>query len=190
MNRIYFILLAMFLFPFICFGQKDSTKVTKKEKVYGLNMTPLLMRLVPFQTPSMKTGPYNFTFKRYGESGKNAFICELGLNIDGNNADNDQFNFRMGWEARKSLTERWKFLYGTGMMAYVGSLNIPEGPQGSNGFFFDTRGGFGLGTSIGIEYYPIPQISIGTESLLFFGFGTEILQIVPPIGVTINAHIR
>lgn len=190
MNRIYFIFLAILLFPALSFAQNDSLKIAKKEKVFGINMTPLVMRLVPFQTPSMKTGPYNFQFKKYGAKGKDAFIFQFGLNVDVMNEDNSQFNIRMGWEQRKSLTEKWKLVYGTGIMAYVGGLNIPTGPQGNNNNFILTRAGFGTGTSVGIEYYPIPQISIATESILFFGMGTEVIQIVPPIGITLNAHLK
>lgn len=194
MNRIYFILLSIFLFPFLSFGQTDSLKIAKPktENVFGLNMTPLIMRLVPFQTPSPKTGPYNFQYKSYDAKGRDAILLQLGLNFDGIfvTNSNNHFNFRVAWERRKSLSERWKLLYGTGLMLFAGSLNIPTAATNNITTFLNGQYGIGSGTSVGIEYYPIPQLSIGTESILFFGLATQVVQIIPPFGITLNAHIK
>lgn len=169
-----------------------------KSSVFCMNITPLLNSLIPFQTPTTRVGPYNFVYKRYLNN--TAFRMGLGLRLvptpgfnDPNRALN-HFNARIGFEKRRQLYKNLYYTGGLDAVGFVNSFNLPGTlAQTPNPFgFVSDDGGVGLGATMGLEYFLLPQLSISTEAMFFVGFRTNTgigLEMIPPVSIFVNAHL-
>lgn len=162
-------------------------------KNIGLNMTPLITQLVPFNRSNPRqAGPYLVHFKSYGKRNRAAFRFSMGLHLlPDNNGDvqNPQINVAMGWEKRRSLGRRWSYTRGFDFVFLAGDLGIPGTSQN------DEVVVLGGGPVWGIEYFIDPRISVGTEAALILGFSPDfdfgpipVLDILPPVGIFINHY--
>jgi len=164
--------------------------VKQFHKIAGLNMSPLVTQLIPFNRASPKeAGPFLLRFKSYGKKGKTAFRFSLGVHLvaDSNgDLDDPQVNLAMGWEKRKSISRRWSYTKGFDFMLLAGDLNIPGTAKDEN------FAAFGLGPLWGIEYMIDRRISIGTEAVLLLGVtledGIGVFDILPPVGLFLNHY--
>ncbi len=159
----------------------------------SVNLSPLLVQMIPFnrQIPSV-TGPYNISFKRYF-SPTRALRFSLGAILNPSGAFGgapspeaflNHFNARIGLVKDKALTQKW--FYGSSWNVYttVGDFNV----AGSK--LEDNLIGFGLGPGWEIAYHFSPNVSLSTETFLFFGVKQSgfAFQIIPP--VALNLSIR
>lgn len=175
---------------------KDSLRLTlPKEKQFHMNMTPLLVKFVPFNRETSFTGPYNFMYKSF--RGDKAFRLALGakLNSDAfnSNEDDSHINLRIGYEKRYELSPKWRINRGVDWVATVGGFNVPR-PVVTPSFpgFQIVTAGVGAGFSLGVEYRIHPRVSISTESMLFMGLQANTVfgfTVVPPLGLFISANL-
>lgn len=158
-------------------------ELPERYKMIGLNMTPLLTQLVPFNRSNPNVaGPYMMTYRSYRQN--NAFRFGLGANISEDAIDNNNasFNMRMGWERKKSFYENWSYSFGFDFFISGGGFNLVNGGNGNDA-------SFGGGLVWGIEYFLNPKISLNVESAFYFGAavdeGANIL-FIPPVGLNLN----
>ena len=172
-------------------GQSDSLAVELplpyKYKVTGINMTPLLVQLIPFNRSDPKvTGPYYVTYRRY--KGDKAFRLAFGADLS--DADEDgvlsHINFRIGWEKRKSIHRRWAYTRGWDFFAAFGDLNIPGDKDTDSARL-------AFGPTWGVEYNFNQLVGLSVESSLLLGIdagtGTPVIEFIPPIALYLNFRI-
>lgn len=191
-------LLLLFLFvqvPLV-YGQKTSKdsllfqklSAVKGYKVIGLNMTPLLVQLIPFNrsNPSV-TGPFYISTKSYKRANQ-GFRFGIGLDIDpaGDEQGEEAFlNLRLGWEKRKAFSQRWAYYGGFDFQFIGGDLNIPGAKN-------EESGAFGIAPVWGIEYALTEHIYISTETTLFLGIDFGLFEnvprfeFIPPVALFLN----
>lgn len=191
-----FVLLLLVAFATVVNAQStsDTLKVNpgpkQFRKIVGLNLSPLVTQLIPFNRSDPKeAGPYLLRFKAYGPKGKSAFRFSMGIHIipDGDdNVDDPQLNLAFGWEKRRSISRRWSYTKGFDFMILAGDLNIPGNKSGEDFV------AFAAGPVWGIEYFIERRISVGVEAALVLGFspssGTVVFDILPPVGLFLNHY--
>lgn len=189
-----FILFCCLLFGLVDLpGQsvRDSLhtpNAVRYRRIAGLNMTPLITKLVPFNRSSPnEAGPFLLRFKRYGQRNRSAFRLSMGVHLipdaSGEIAD-PQISLALGWERRRSLSRHWGFTKGFDFMFLGGDLNIPG--------VADTEDvTIGLGPLWGIEYFFDQRMSLGIEAVLVVGFSSSevvVVNILPPVGIFLNHY--
>lgn len=156
-----------------------------RHKMVGLNMSPLMVQLIPFNrnNPNL-TGPYSLNYRSF--RGNNAFRFGLGAFVDDDFFDNGQtsphFNMRLGWEKRKSFYQRWAYSFGLDFFASAGGFNIQGGGNSD-------EGSVGMGFVWGTEYFINPKISLSVESQFLLGFLTfegPTIIFIPPVALYLN----
>lgn len=172
-------------------GQSDSLpgelNLPYRYNVTGINTTPLLVQLVPFNRSDPKvTGPYYVTYRRYKDN--KAFRMALGADFS-DAADEgtlSHINFRIGWEKRKSIYRRWAYTRGWDFFAALGDLNLPGDKE-------NDAARFAFGPTWGIEYNFNPSVFLSIESSLLMGIdassGIPVLEFIPPVAVYLNFRI-
>lgn len=173
----------------------DTLKVKPpKERQFQMNLTPLLVKFVPFNRETSFTGPYNFMYKRF--RGNHGFRIALGARINPDaftNNDDSHINVRIGYERRYDLSPKWKLNRGVDWVGSLGGFNVPRPTSNPSFPFLGSPGAAtGVGFSLGIEYRIHPKLSISTESMLFLGAQTNTvftLTVVPPLGIFISANL-
>ena len=193
------LLLAFFTQIPLGYGQQSSQdsllyqKLTKVEgyRIVGLNMTPLLVQLIPFNrsNPSV-TGPFYVSTKKYKKSNV-GFRFGIGLDIDPAGDEEGEeafFNLRIGWEKRKAFSQRWAYYGGFDFMFIGGDLNILGAKS-------EETGAFGVAPVWGIEYALTEHIYLSTETALFLGidFGAfdsvPRFEFIPPVSLFLNFKV-
>jgi len=170
--------------------EKDNNsllyELPHRHKMVGLNMSPLLVQLIPFNRSNPNvTGPYSLNYRSF--RGNSAFRFGLGAFVDTDFFDTGQtsphFNLRIGWEKRKSFYKRWAYSFGLDFFGSAGGFNIQGG--GGSG----EEGSAGMGFVWGTEYFINPKISLSVESQFLIGFltfdGPSII-FIPPVALYLN----
>ncbi len=176
------------------YGQSltDSLKVPKQagyHRIVGLNMTPLVTQLIPFNRSNPReAGPFLLRFKHYGPRMKSAFRFSMGLHLTPGEFDDfedPQISLALGWEKRRSISPHWSYTRGFDFMFLGGDLNIPGNSNSDNATF-------AVGPLFGIEYFFDKRMSIGCEAVLALGFSpsaeTIVIDILPPVGIFLNHY--
>lgn len=156
--------------------------------VYGMNIMPLAIQLVPLKRGAFRTGPYNFTYKKKNIARKRGFRAGIGAHIDPSGSNLGHLNIRIGTERIRKIGERWSVTNGGDVWFFVGNFNTPSSFIGT-GLFFGPPVALGAGATLGIEYHFTPQISLSTESMLALGLGGPtggILEVIPPVSIFFN----
>jgi hypothetical protein len=161
-----------------------------QRRVVGLNMSPLIAHLVPFnRVDPREAGPFLVRFKKYGPLRRSAFRFSMGFhmipNADFDTFEDAQFNFALGWEKRRSISRRWSYTRGFDFMFLAGDLNVP----GAESDEFEAA--VAIGPLWGIEFAVAERITLGTEAVLAIGFATEQLlffTIIPPVGIFLQHY--
>lgn len=172
---------------------RSPTEAPARFRVFGLNSTPLLTQLIPFNRSNPRvTGPYHVTFRYYKRTRKgnyNGFRWALGVDLSDVEDEGIQsfFNFRIGWEKQRRLHPKWNFSSGADIMLVGGDLNIPGDKE-------TDAGALGLGPVWGIEYNVSPQFSLSIETALFLGvqfdfFSSIKFEFIPPVALYANYKI-
>lgn len=191
MKKILTLVFVITCFSFSAFGQDDDRikpkyELPKRHKMVGLNMTPLLVQMIPFNrsNPSI-TGPYMLNYRSF--RGNSAFRFGLGAFITPQSVDggqgNPHMNLRLGWERRKSFYQRWAYSFGMDFFLSSGNFNL----VGSTSDF--EEGAAGMGFTWGTEYFINPRVSLSLESqfLIGFNFGdVPTLLFIPPVALYLN----
>jgi hypothetical protein len=163
----------------------------KGRRIVGINMTPLLTQLVPFNRSSPRdAGPYLAHFKWYNRTGRTAFRMSIGVRLredtDVFELDDPQLNFAIGWEKRRNISRRWSYTRGFDFMFLAGDQNIPGSENN-----FDPLIGFG--PAWGIEWAIEPHITLGTEATLAIGIvpdsGPQV-ELLPPVGIYLHYYFK
>ncbi|MCB0598394.1 MAG: hypothetical protein H6557_29350 [Lewinellaceae bacterium] len=152
----------------------------------GLNASPLLVQVAPFNRSNPKVlGPYFITYRVYTDKDR-AFRLALGWDVDASlTADEAQnhFNFRMGLERRRQIADRWSYSMAWDMAISGGDFNLPGEKDVETGFI-------GLGPTWGFEFFINRTVSLSTEVSLWLGLDTNEgiprLQVVPPVALLLN----
>ncbi len=198
MNKTYLFIVIFIFYCTYIFGQ--SGPVENKENVYaeedqyeddpyywsyskeiGINFTPLISKLVPFNLGQNEAGRIGLIWKKYYS--KRAFRVSLGANIteNFNNIGTDFFYLAIGLERRYPITKNKK-------IAYTSAWDIFF--QGNEN---DDVPGFGLAKGYGFEYHFTKRIFISTEAQFKLGFGGEfggpIIEFQLPIAIFVNVRL-
>lgn len=189
MKHIYIIVGLLLLSTFA--GAQEGESVPLPYRVVGLNTTPLLMQLIPFNRSNPKVvGPYYVTFRSYRQrkSGKvTGFRWALGADLSDVADEGVQsfVNFRIGAETRRQLHPKWAFSSGVDLMISLGDLNVPGTKE-------TDAAAFGFGPVWGIEYGVSTHVSLSIETALFFGVESEAgfkFEFIPPVALYANFKI-
>lgn len=170
------------------FAQTDSTDfydLPRKYRIVGMNTTPLLTQLIPFNRSNPQlSGPYTITYRSF--TGRNAFRFGLGMSLseiaDRNGTLN--LNMRFGWQRKKSFYERWSYGFGLDFFLVTGGFN-----NNSSQREFEQDGGFGLGPVWEMEYAINKRVRASIETALFLGGGFDtgaVFTFIPPIALYLN----
>lgn len=198
-KRSFRIIECLFAFFFACLalstiqGQNDREKSfyetsPEPHRIVGINMTPLLVQLIPFNRSNPKfTGPFYFSTRKYTK-GDRAYRFGLGLDIDPN-GDEDAIeaflNLRFGWQKQKVISGRWSYYGGLDLMLIGGDLNIPEDKA-------EETGALGFAPIWGFEYALTEHVRLSTELALFLGIGfgdfggAPKFEFIPPVSIFLN----
>lgn len=163
-----------------------------KYKEYGFNMTGLVANFIPFNSTKLGIQRYALSYKYTRIKKKSGKLATLRLGMGLNNifdADGTfNFNFRIGMEKKKKLSEKWTFISGNDFIMLVEPVN----PNAKDFFFEDTpRIGVGYSHPFGIEYHLNNRVSIYTETALQIvaGFPPVAVRIVPPASIFLNVRM-
>lgn len=179
--------ITLVLQPLSGFSQSteiDSSEVSDKkkkveyywsyEKEVGLNFTPLISSLVPFNLGETSGGFSNFKFKKYGR--KLAFRLNMGIESDPRESFEEGFAlFVLGYERRRPLSKKWTYTSG-----------IDFGIFG----FFDQDVNWLLSPFYGFEYNFNDHFFVSAEGNIEFLFGFNGgIRVNPPVAIFFNARI-
>lgn len=166
---------------------KQTYLVPENYRMIGVNTSPLLVQLVPFNKSNpLTTGPFNVTFHRF--LGTRAFHTALGFNVPSEGEDTDfeniHFNFRLGISKRKPLGGRWTYFSGFDVYFSAGGLNLRKDPND------DQKVILAIGPRWSIGYAIEERLLLSIESAAFFGFdldfGTPEFRFIPPVALSLN----
>ncbi len=165
--------------PIFDIHKTDSTMAVNQ---FGMNISPLLIQVLPFNRSSGRTGPYGFSYSRINAKNK-FFRLGIGVFINDNDLDNSHLNLRIGGGKIRQISEKLHFTTGWDFIAFGGSFNVP------NSSLDDDDGGVGFGPFMGIQYYLTSHLSFSTESFLYIGTSSNAgftLRVIPPIAVFVQ----
>ncbi len=170
--------------------QEPSFYETSPEphRMIGMNMTPLLVQLIPFNRSNPKfTGPFYISARKYTKGDK-AYRFGFGLDIDPNGDEEaiEAFlNLRFGWQKQKVISGRWSYYGGLDAMLIGGDLNLPEDKP-------EETGALGFAPIWGFEYALTEHVRLSTELALFLGIGfgdfggVPKFEFIPPVSIFLN----
>lgn len=151
---------------------KDLTELTDAElrersdwsytSEIGLNVTPLISQLVPFNLGGINSGLIGLKYRKYFDT--RAFKVNFGANLG-----NDDFNSEvenllyigLGFEKRHVLDKKW--FYTSGWELYLSGFSNAQ----TDDFHF------GVAKNYGIEYSLNKQLYLSTEGALRLGIDTD-----------------
>ncbi len=154
-------------------------------KQFSMNITPLLVQLIPLNRSSIRTGPYNFFYKKIGKRGR-GFRAAIGMNINDEIEDDSHLNIKIGWERMRKVNSKWRYSRGVDLVVFGGSFNTPSINNNSDDF------GIGIGFSLGFEYLFSEYISLSTEATWVTGASGNsgfFTQVIPPVSVYFNVSL-
>ena len=174
------ILLVLLVFKSFAQGESalDTIELKKvnhwqRTKELGLNATPLISSLIPFNLSKIETQVVSFRYKKYFDN--NAFKFDLGINLGSDPiSDFNYFHTSLGYEKRRAL--KGSFYYTSGWMF---GLEIRETLDS-----FTSVGGLYISHFYGIEYHINDRFFVSTEAKIYgvLGFGSE-FRFEPPISI-------
>jgi hypothetical protein len=154
--------------------EKESYNWSHKKEI-GLNFSPLISQMIPFNLGSNDAGFSSFIFKRYGR--KIAFRLNAGIefNLEEDNFEDGFALFTVGFERRRQITKKITFATGTDFGLFG---------------FFDDDPFFNISPFYGFEYNFNDAFFAVAEGNLQFLFGDGIRILVnPPVAVFFYVRI-
>ncbi|MCO6489342.1 MAG: hypothetical protein J5I98_13035 [Phaeodactylibacter sp.] len=186
MPRHCFLFFLLLLGPLAAAQESPEGQPAGRYHAIGLNASPLLVQLAPFNRSNPRVlGPYFTTYRVYSSRGR-AFRLALGWDVDASlDADEAQnhFNLRLGWERRRKIADRWSYSMGWDFAISGGDFNLPGEKEADTGFL-------GFGPTWGFEFFINRTVSLSTEVSLWAGIdlneGIPRLLVVPPVALLLN----
>lgn len=198
MSKIYLLPAIILLSTMVMSGQSEPKK--GKENVYaeedeyeddpyfwsyskeiGINFTPLISKLVPFNLGQNQSGNIGLIWKKYYS--KRAFRVSLGASITENfeNVGTDFFYLAFGLERRYPITKDKKITYTSAWDIFLQGNENDEGP------------GLGLVKGYGFEYHITKRIFLSTEAQFKLGTGGQeggpLIEFLLPTAVFVNVRL-
>ncbi|HRI01641.1 MAG TPA: hypothetical protein PK006_11355 [Saprospiraceae bacterium] len=159
---------------------KEVRKVRHTE--VGINISPLITKLIPFGNGLQFNGPFAYRVKYYGR--KYAFRFSMNMRVlDMSNDDVPTLSLGLGYERRREISSKWSFINGIELVSLGGDLGIPGGANSS----FESA--TGIAPFAGVEFYILPNLALSTETYLVFGISSSTglaLITIPPVGIFMN----
>jgi hypothetical protein len=146
----------------------------------GLNFTPLIRSLIPFNLGESQNGLISIKSKWYSKVSDYAFRTNFGLDV--NTKEDKVFFFAsFGYEHRRLISE--KFTYTSGWDAFISVANGVRIPDDQR------QNGLGFLKFYGIEYNINSNLYIGTEAQLLLGITDKaLLSIQYPKAIFVNVR--
>ncbi len=195
MNKLHLLIVFILLLTGNISGQDLPTG--KKENVYaeedqyeddpyfwsyskeiGINFTPLISKLVPFNLGQNDAGRIGLIWKKYYS--KRAFRISLGASITENFQDvgTDFFYLALGLERRYPITKDKKLAYSSSWEIFLQADENDDEP------------GIGLAKGYGFEYHFTKRIFISTEAQFKIGLGGEsVIEFQLPTAIFVNVRL-
>lgn len=144
----------------------------------GLNVTPLISKLVPFNLGSANAGLVALTYRRYYT--ERALRMDFGFNLSDRASDqNNLFLYlSLGTERRRPLGKKWH---------YTSSWDLLITAENEN-----ETGILAAGKGYGIEYHFTDRIFLGTYANWYIGLNFEEgleIKMNPPAAIFFNARL-
>jgi len=164
----------------------------EKYKEFGFNMTGLVSNFIPFNSTKLGLQRYAFSYKKTRIKKKSGKLATLrfGIGIDNIFDDNGffNFNFRIGGEKKRKLSEKFTFISGNDFILLVEPVN-----ENAKDLIFEDTPKIGVGYShpFGIEFHLNNRVSLYTETALqvTVGFPPVVLRVVPPASIYLNVRM-
>ena len=132
-----------------------------RQREVGLDFTPLISKLIPFNLTETEQQLVGLRYKRYRRT--HAFRMSLGASLKSTFDQFDNFFFfSIGYEKRKSVARKWSYTTGIEFVVF-----FEESPT------FRDENFTGLSKLYGFEYNISDQIFVATEASLSFLFGDD-----------------
>ena len=149
-------------------------------KEIGINFTPLVSKLVPFNLGQNDSGLIGLRWKKYYSS--RAFRINFGANVSGDVIDNGNpfIYLSFGVEKRYPITKDKK-------LAYTSAWDLAFSVEGEDG-----EGFYGIAKGYGFEYHITKRIFLSTEAQMNLGVGGEEgikVQFQLPTAVFVNVRL-
>ena len=149
-------------------------------KEIGINFTPLVSKLVPFNLGQNDSGLIGLRWKKYYSS--RAFRINFGANVSGDIIDNGNpfIYLSFGVEKRYPITKDKK-------LAYTSAWDLAFSVEGEEG-----EGFYGIAKGYGFEYHITKRIFLSTEAQMNLGVGGEEgikVQFQLPTAVFVNVRL-
>lgn len=161
-------------------GEEEVEEVDKKPEYFwsyqrelGLNFSPLISKIVPFNLGDPDAGFSNFSFKKYGR--KFAFRINAGIDFDDEDDESGFALLTLGFERRRQITK--KVTLATGMDFGIFG-------------FFDDDPFLNISFLYGFEYNINEKLYLSTEANIQFlmGNGSQ-LRVNPPVAIFFYVRI-
>lgn len=151
-----------------------------------LNLGSMVSQFIPFGNSTFRSGPFYVNW--LSGQNNNLFRVSIGAKIEESidffDNERDYVALGVGYTKRIQLNKSFVFDQSILFTAYSGGLNIPQ----SN---FTAKGAIGICVGFAPYYQLANKVKIGTELLLFLGYGeTFSANIVPPIALNFAVRIK
>jgi hypothetical protein len=146
----------------------------------GLNFTPLIRSMIPFNLGESQNGLISIKSKWYSKVSDYAFRTNFGLDV--NSTEDKVFFFAsFGYEHRRLLSG--KFSYTSGWDAFISVASGTRIPDDQR------QNGLGFLKFYGIEYNISSNLFIGTEAQVLLGITDKaLLSIQYPKAIFVNVR--
>lgn len=149
-------------------------------KEVGINFTPLISKLVPFNLGQNEAGNVGLKWKKYYAT--RAFRFNFGANLsDLNGSDNvdNFFYIAVGIEKRYPISKDKKLSYSSGWDLFLGAQESDDFPV------------FGIAKTYGFEYHMTKRIFFSTESQFNMGLGGNgiLFEFKLPVAIFVNVRL-
>ncbi len=151
-----------------------------------INLGSMVSQFIPFGNANFRSGPFYINWLS-GEN-NNLFRVSIGAKIEESldffDSDQDYVALGVGYTKRIRLNNSFVFDQSILFTAYSGGLNIPQSS-------FSAKGAIGICVGFAPYYQVADRIKIGTEMLLFLGYGEKFsANVVPPIALNFAVRIK
>lgn len=160
---------------------EDDPYYWSNTKEIGINFTPLISKLVPFNLGQNDAGNIGLIYKKYYS--KRAFRFSLGANIS-DNFDISGTNFfylALGLERRFPITKDKKIAYTSSWDIFLQAKDGDDNPL------------FGVSKGYGFEYHFTKRVFISTEAQFKLGIGSDsgipLLELKLPTAIFVNVRL-
>jgi hypothetical protein len=159
---------------------------TAKRKYLGFDANPLLSQLIPLNRIGLDANVFAITRRNYW--GQNGIRASYGVGLS-ENLDIQFLQVMVGYDHRRSISNRWLYFAGVDMIIRV----LSEETFAGGGSTISSTPGFGWGGHWGVEYKLSRIVSLSTEAnlqlMLFSSNGSASFILQPPMNISAHFNI-